>query len=198
MFRELRRGRQALPEAESLAILERGSHGVLAVLGDGGYPYAVPLNYVYEGGAIYFHCARAGHKYDAVMACPRASFCVIDRSDVVPEDYSTNFRSVIAFGEVREVTAEARKLEGEARVKYVTDYSVMMAQTLFDLWKQMDEYLLVKYIDGNVKGETEPGKFKDNGNGRDIPGEILFPGYDEKWQRAVAADNGETLKVIKN
>ena len=44
MFRELRRGRQALPEAESLAILERGSHGVLAVLGDGGYPYAVPLN----------------------------------------------------------------------------------------------------------------------------------------------------------
>ena len=102
------------------------------------------------------------------------------------------------LGEVREVTAEARKLEGEARVKYVTDYSVMMAQTLFDLWKQMDEYLLVKYIDGNVKGETEPGKFKDNGNGRDIPGEILFPGYDEKWQRAVAADNGETLKVIKN
>lgn len=48
------------------------------------------------------------------------------------------------LGEVREVTAEARKLEGEARVKYVTDYSVMMAQTLFDLWKQMDEYLLVK------------------------------------------------------
>ena len=56
----------------------------------------------------------------------------------------------------------------------------------------------MKYLDVNVKGETEPGKFKDNGNGRDIPGEILFPGYDEKWQRAVAADNGETLKVIKN
>ena len=52
-------------------------------------------------------------------------------------------------------------------MKYVTDYSVMMAQTLFDLWKQMDEYLLVKYIDGNVKGETEPGKFKDNGKGSD-------------------------------
>lgn len=109
MFRDIRRSRQALPEAESLAILERGSHGVLAVLGDGGYPYAVPLNYVYEGGSLYFHCARAGHKYDAVKACPRASFCVIDRSDVVPEDYSTNYRSVIAFGEVREVTDEAAK-----------------------------------------------------------------------------------------
>lgn len=125
MFRELRRGRQALSEAESLAILERGSHGVLAVLGDGGYPYAVPLNYVYEGGAIYFHCARAGHKYDAVMACPRASFCVIDRSDVVPEDYSTNFRSVIAFGEVREVTDEAAKRRAIERLalKYAPDDS---------------------------------------------------------------------------
>ena len=106
MFRELRRGRQALPEAESLAILERGSHGVLAVLGDGGYPYAVPLNYVYEGG-------------------PRASFCVIDRSDVVPEDYSTNFRSVIAFGEVREVTDEAAKRRAIERLalKYAPDDS---------------------------------------------------------------------------
>ncbi len=109
MFREMRRSRQALPEAESLAILERGSHGVLAVLGDEGYPYAVPLNYVYADGAIYFHCARSGHKYDAVKACPRTSFCVIDRSNVVPETYSTDYRSVIVFGEVSELTDEAEK-----------------------------------------------------------------------------------------
>ena len=91
MFRDIRRGRQALPEAESLAILERGSHGVLA----------------------------------AVTACPRASFCVIDRSDVVPEDYSTNFRSVIAFGEVREVTDEAAKRRAIERLalKYAPDDS---------------------------------------------------------------------------
>ena len=198
MFRPMRRHRQQLSQGDCAAILSRGTSGVLAVAGDGGYPYAVPLSYVYQEGTLFFHCAKAGHKLDALRRCSKASFCVIDQDQVVPPEYTTYFRSVIAFGEVREVTAEARKLEGEARVKYVTDYSVMMAQTLFDLWKQMDEYLLVKYIDGNVKGETEPGKFKDNGNGRDIPGEILFPGYDEKWQRAVAADNGETLKVIKN
>ena len=68
-------------------------------------------------------------------------------------------------------------LEGEARVKYVTDYSVMMAQTLFDLWKQMDEYLLVKYIDGNVKGD-ETGKILDNGNA--AISRRNLPGYDEK------------------
>ena len=50
MFREMRRKRQQMPESEAVAILERGSHGVLAVLGDGGYPYAVPISYVYEDG----------------------------------------------------------------------------------------------------------------------------------------------------
>lgn len=89
------------------------------------------------------------------------------------------------LGEVREVVAEAQRLKGRARVKYVTDYSLMTAQTLFDLWKQMDEYLLVKYIDGNVKGETEPGKFKDNGHGRDIPARFSSRATDEKWRRAV-------------
>ena len=55
---------------------------------------------------------------------------------------------------------------------------------------------MVKYIDGNVKGE-ENGKFVDNGNGKDIPGVIEMPGYSENWKRAVAADKGEILKVVK-
>ena len=108
-FRNMRRSLQALPEAESLAILEHGSYGVLAVLGDGGWPYAVPLNYVYHDGSVYFHCARAGHKYDAVTADGRASFCVVAQDEVVPEDYSTNYRSAIAFGTVRELADESEK-----------------------------------------------------------------------------------------
>ena len=56
--------------------------------------------------------------------------------------------------------------------------------------------MMVKYIDGNVKGEDENG-FIDNGNGKDIPGKIIQPGYSEKWKRAVAEDNGEVLKVVK-
>lgn len=98
---------------------------------------------------------------------------------------------------VREVDAEALKLKGKDRSKYLSDYSVMMAEQLFGIWQQMDGYLLVKYVDGNVKTETEPGKFLDNGNGRGIPDKIQFPGYNEKWKRAVAADNGEILKIVK-
>ena len=104
MFRPMRRHGQQLTEAESRAILERGSSGVLAVLGDGDYPYAVPLSYVCCGDTLYFHCAKAGHKLDAVRRHDKASFCVIGQDQVVPAEYTTYFRSVVAFGRVREVT----------------------------------------------------------------------------------------------
>ena len=82
-------------------MLNRGTSGVLALAGDDGYPYAVPLSYLYEDGKLLFHCAKAGHKLDAVARCDKASFCVIDQDRVVPEEYTTYFRSVIAFGRIR-------------------------------------------------------------------------------------------------
>ncbi len=110
MFREMRRKRQQLSNDEAIAVLERGSHGVLAVLGDEGYPYAVPLSYVYTDGKIFMHCAKAGHKLDAVRACGKASFCVVDADDVVQSEFTTYFRSAIAFGRVRELTDDGEKL----------------------------------------------------------------------------------------
>ena len=80
--------------------------------------------------------------------------------------------------------------------KIATEFSVSTAQTLFNNWVELDKYLMVKYIDGNVKGEDENG-FIDNGNGMDIPGKIEQPGYTEHWKRAVAKDKGEILKVVK-
>lgn len=109
MFREMRRKNQALDAQACSAVLDRGTSGVLAVLGDEGYPYAVPLSYVREGDRLYFHCAKAGHKLDAIRREPKASFCVIDQDEVVPEKYTTYFRSAIAFGRMRELTDDAEK-----------------------------------------------------------------------------------------
>ena len=82
------------------------------------------------------------------------------------------------------------------KAQIATAFTLNGAQQLFDIWVQLDKYLMVKYIDGNVKGENENG-FIDNGNGKDIPGKIEQPGYNEKWKRAVAADNGRILEVIQ-
>ena len=101
MFREIRRAKQKLPEKDAVSILERNTFGVLAVYGDDGYPYAVPLNYVYDNGYIYFHSAKSGHKLDAISNNSKASFCVTDKSEIVPDEYTTYFRSAIAFGHAR-------------------------------------------------------------------------------------------------
>ena len=126
MFRPMRRFKQALSPEECRAVLERGTSGVLALAGDGGWPYAVPLSYVYADGKIYFHSAKSGHKVDAVRSCPRASFCVIDQDHIVPEEYTTYFRSVIAFGTVRilEEDGEKRAAIEKLAVKYAPEDSV--------------------------------------------------------------------------
>ena len=106
MFRKMRRFKQQLSDAEALCILEAGRTGVLAVLGDGGYPYAVPVNYVYADGKLYLHGARTGHKIDAIRRCDKVSFCVVAQDTVVKEELTTYFRSAVAFGRARVLEAE--------------------------------------------------------------------------------------------
>ena len=106
MLPEMRRKAQQLPPAEAEAILCAGSSGVLALAGEEGYPYALPISYVYHEGRLYFHCAPAGHKLNAIARCPKASFCVIAQDDVVPALYTTRYRSVIAFGTIRQLEDE--------------------------------------------------------------------------------------------
>ncbi len=123
MFREMRRKRQALVPEECTAMLERGTSGVLAVMGDNGYPYAVPLSYVYHDGKIYFHSAKEGHKIDGIRKNANASFCVIDRDQVMPKAYTTYFRSVIVFGQIR-ILEEEEEIEKAIRAlahKYYPD-----------------------------------------------------------------------------
>lgn len=106
----MRRKRQQLSEAESIGILQKATAGTLALLGDNGYPYAVPISYVYADGRLYFHSALSGHKVDAIRNYEKASFCVIDQDEVHPGEYTTYFRSVIAFGRIHIVEDGAEKL----------------------------------------------------------------------------------------
>ena len=123
MFTPIRRQDRELSFDEATAILRDGSYGVLAVGGDDGYPYGVPLNYVYLDGAVYFHCARTGHKLDCIRANPRVSFCVVGKADVLPEKFSTAYASAIAFGQAGELPAAENKAVLTAFIeKYSADY----------------------------------------------------------------------------
>lgn len=125
MFREMRRKKQQLTQEETMVILREGTSGVLSLTGDEGYPYGVPLSYVYDGDKLYFHCAKEGHKIDAIRKNPKASFCVIEQDEIVPEKYTTCYRSVIAFGSVRilENEGEKRRAIEELALKYAPEDS---------------------------------------------------------------------------
>lgn len=151
-MREMRRFKQALTPGQCGEILERGTFGVLAAAGDEGWPYAVPLSYVWRDGKVYFHCAAAGHKVDAIRADSRVSFCVVDRNQIVPEEYTTYYRSVIVFGRARilDDPAEKRRAIEALSQKYRPGFLEAMAAEIDGAW---DRFLMVELAPERVTGK---------------------------------------------
>lgn len=140
MFRELRRKRQELSLEESLDILNKGTSGVLALLGDNDYPYTVPISYVYDNAKLYFHGAKNGHKIDALRKHDKASFCVISQDKIIPEEYTTYFRSVIVFGKIRimeDETAMKKAIQALAIKYYPSDSETERQKVINREWKPL-------------------------------------------------------------
>ena len=108
-FRPLRRFKQAATILECESLLSLAQRGILAVHGENGYPYSLPVNYLYLDGKIYFHCARAGHKLDAVRSNNRVCFTVLSDPMKNPGEWWNCFTSVICFGRISEVSEEIEK-----------------------------------------------------------------------------------------
>lgn len=100
MFRELSRKNKALSAKECESVLTNEKRGVLSIIGDGGYPYGMPMNHLYKDGCLYFHCGKAGHRIDALQKCSKASFCVTDGGHRDEGEWAYVFKSVIVFGEI--------------------------------------------------------------------------------------------------
>lgn len=108
-FRPLRRIKQAATPQECEDVLAGAPRGILAVHGENGYPYGLPVNYIYQNGKIYFHCAKAGHKLDAVRANDKVCFTVLSAPVKHPGEWWNCFTSVICFGRIAEVSDEQEK-----------------------------------------------------------------------------------------
>lgn len=93
---------------------------MLSTVGVDGYPYGVPLSYVFWGGAIYFHCAKKGHKIENLMHCDKVSFCVVESAETIPEKFTTRYKSAICFGTVSELFGDSKK---KALSRLVSKYS---------------------------------------------------------------------------
>ena len=110
MFRTIRKKKNEISIDTAKALLQSSRRGVLAVNGDNGYPYAIPINYVYDDDAqkIYFHGVRAGHKVDALRACDKVCFTVYGNETIKEEDWAPFVQSVVVFGRCHLIESGAR------------------------------------------------------------------------------------------
>ena len=137
---EMRRKKQSLSKEECIDVLEKGTSGVLALCGNQMEPYALPISYVYENQKIYFHCAKSGYKLDLIQENNQVSFCVIDQDVIVPEKYTTYFKSVIVFGNIRMLEDDKEKQHAieTLAIKYSPDESIQSRQEEIEkYWKTL-------------------------------------------------------------
>lgn len=110
-FRAMRRHHQQLPHKECEAILEGAYRGFLSVNGEDGYPYTVPMNFLYKAGHIYLHSATEGHKMEAIARDSKACFTVIDEPVREENDWWFHVRSIVCFGHITIVDDPAGRIE---------------------------------------------------------------------------------------
>lgn len=119
-FRPVARVKQTLSPEKCIRILKQQKRGVLSVLGDNDYPYALPINHWYdpEDGKLYFHSGMIGHKIDAMKRWEKASFCVLEQAETAEDGWSLYFHSVIVFGRLEIVEDHDRALEISRKLSY--------------------------------------------------------------------------------
>lgn len=110
MFRNMRYKERELSREETIELIKSGKDGVLAVHGEDGYPYGVPINYGYYDGKIYIHCRGSeSHKLDAIKANPKVCLTVVGKRDLIKEKYTTKYSSAIVFGKAH-IISEAEEI----------------------------------------------------------------------------------------
>lgn len=128
MFRPIRRIKRQIDDEAAKELLRRERRGVLAVNGDNGYPYAVPINFLYdeENNKIYFHGARAGHKIDSIKACDKVCFTVYGNEMIKKEAWAPYMQSTVVFGRCHLIAKgpEALALVKKLAMKYYPEESI--------------------------------------------------------------------------
>lgn len=110
MFKKMRKKSREVFDELIEDILANGEYGILSTISENGYPYVVPLSYVYYDRSLYIHCALEGHKLENINRNSKVSFCVVTDTEVIPSKFSTKYKSVIAFGIASEVKGDLKQV----------------------------------------------------------------------------------------
>ncbi|NBI62668.1 5-nitroimidazole antibiotic resistance protein [Clostridiales bacterium] len=109
MKREMYKKERQMSEADVIKACQSGNHGTLSMIGDDGYPYATPVNYIYIDGKIYIHSAKYGYKVDCVNRDNKVCFSAIINAKVEQSKFTAAFQSIIAKGKIHAVEDEGER-----------------------------------------------------------------------------------------
>jgi uncharacterized protein len=148
----MRRQDRRLTDAETVSILGKGEYGILSTASSDGEPYGVALNYCMVGQSIYFHCAVEGRKLTNIGQNPRVSFCVVGKTEVLPDKFGTKYESCIAQGPATEVFGEEKQTALERIIrKYSGDF---FSEGLKYIEKQWDRTRVFKISIDSISGKA--------------------------------------------
>lgn len=158
MFREMRRFKQQISNEECIRILKEQPRGVLSLIGDNGYPYGIPLDHWYceDDGRLYFHGAKEGHKIDAIKACDKASYCVMDQGFRKDGEWALNISSVIVFGRIKlvEDSEKAKMICTEICRKFTDDEEYLAHELEHAFPRVQCLELIPEHITGKLVNES--------------------------------------------
>lgn len=148
----MRRKDRLIPEAEAFTILKEGEYGILSTVSPNNQPYGVPLNYCLIADCIFFHCALEGSKIDNITNNPKVSFCVVGKTEILPDKFSTRFESCIVEGLAHESFAEEKQMALEGIVsKYSENFA---AEGLKAIEKQIAMTRVFKIAIDSISGKA--------------------------------------------
>src|SRR5690554_2827845 len=152
MFKEMRRVDRQIETQQATEILKDCDYGVLSTLGKNGYAYGVPVNYVLVDDKIYFHCAVTGHKLENIEYNDKVSFCVVRNSKPLPDQFATQYESVIIFGRATEVEGNEKKHALQELVKkYSSDF---LREGMDKIEREVDTTKVVKIDIEHISGKV--------------------------------------------
>lgn len=130
----IRRQDRLLEEDNAVLLLRNGEFGVLSLLAEGNVPYGIPINFVWDGkSSIYIHCAPEGKKLQCLVICPQVSFCVVGKTKVISNEFTTGYESIV--------------LQGKAYTGLSTEERMKALTLLLDKYSPENKVIGLKYAE---------------------------------------------------
>jgi nitroimidazol reductase NimA-like FMN-containing flavoprotein (pyridoxamine 5'-phosphate oxidase superfamily) len=151
MFKKMRRQEKQLSKDKAQEILKKGEYGILSTVGKDGYPYGVPMNYIFMNNKIYLHCAQEGKKLENIKYNNKVSFAVVGDYQLKPAEFTSAYISVIAFGQANFVKEEVKK---EVLQEFILKFSPDFKDKGFQyIDKAVDKTEIIEIVIQDLKGK---------------------------------------------